>query len=510
MPIESEGHLEFLLKVRNFPEEVYSFDPSSRLYQFMWAILEDPGIGQLRKVQAVARLSESMGGTNFSDLDVFFGARAGIARMPDEQYSYDPFRQQLSVSQWDEIALKDASYRHRLAMFFQSILRGGTNEGIAMAAEAACGWPCTVLEVWRANSTLGLSALGRLQAAKEFVIVPSTTSLTVSQERAIYQVVKRIQPANTLCTVDENGLGVHSLITVRRATSPSSYFEVRRYVAFRGAPAPLPQTRVWVKVDKEVEAPLFAHLRSQETEWDLNASITGSSSFTLAAVYPQRIGQLHSDVLIGDLTIVVDESGDPPSPGLRVQVGSEVMIVTKRDSGPGSSWTYTVSRGQDGTAAAGHVAGDQVSSNYIPMASTIGTQDKQWGPWREIVLEDSPDNFPSGKYPGAAERYDLQGNYVFAWTSQAQYVSWLTQQITALGGEVSQNAYRLPADLEAVPGWATRAEYALAPPLIEVRSTYYPGAIEVAAGLAGPTAQTPPAAFGGQGQTTDTGTSQNV
>jgi hypothetical protein len=277
-------HHTFLRKLRNFSDENYTFAPHQHITKLMAVLVEDAGVGQLHKIQTVARLAESLGGTQFSELDYFYGSFLKFSRLPDEMYGVDPFSDQLTAVQWRDVEKRDAQYRERISLFLQAILRGGTNEGLSMAAHAACGYPCTILELWRYNDSQGLATdPGRIPgSAKEMVVVPKIAQLSNSRRRAIYTTLNRLKPADTVVTVDERGLVTRRAISIRHVASPSEYFEVRRYVTGADLPPPPADTRYfWVKDGVEIEAPSFAHLQTQEARWQHNNAITHVDSFTI-------------------------------------------------------------------------------------------------------------------------------------------------------------------------------------------------------------------------------------
>ena len=76
-------------------------------------------------------------------------------------------------------------------------------------------------------------------------------------------------------------------------------------------------------------------------------------------------------------------------------------------------------------------------------------QSEQFGPWTDYERADSPDNFPGGKYGltparGPALNPD-RSPYVFAYPSQADYLAAKQSEVLALGGQVTDVRYRLPA-----------------------------------------------------------------
>ncbi len=135
-------------------------------------------------------------------------------------------------------------------------------------------------------------------APKEFVVVPKTKNLSASRKLAIYSTMNRVKPANTVVTVDENGLAVHKVIVLRHVASPSEYFEVRKWVTGVNVPEAPPENvrYFWIKNGVEVEAPSFAFLGSQECKIWLNKAVTETSAFILSqadkvyTVLPSAIG----------------------------------------------------------------------------------------------------------------------------------------------------------------------------------------------------------------------------
>lgn len=484
MPLPYFSERTLAEKITNFPKEVYSFEPTTHLYKLMHTLLQDSsaGIGTWLKYQSVARLSESLATTSFSDLDNFFGGMIHLERLLDEVYTYDPFADQLTQEQWDEIDGKDASYRSRIQLFLSSLLRGGTNEGLAMAASAACGLTCAIVEMWRVTSGAGLGlTLGRtpaLNAAKELVVLPMTDAanpFTLSQERAILHVVSRLKPVNTFVTVYEGALLPQTLVTIRWAMSSSVFYEVTKFVRAptgKAAVNRLPDS--WLDASRETQAPLHAYIRTQDTQWTLNGSVSQISSYRVDPSYPLQIGTLDTSTDASQTTIIVDEVLTPPTNSFKILIDNEVMWVTTRvPTTTANQYSYTVLRSQDGTVAAAHNAVG-VKTSYLAFGSSQSLDSQQFGPWREIEKADSPDNFPLGQNTGDPGRYDGSGNYIFAWASQAEFTQWFTQEITNIGGVVQGNQYQLPITFEPLPGLISMPSQSLANPQLIVRSRYFP------------------------------------
>ena len=402
------GARSFNTKLSNFAEETYTLGENTHLYKLMHVLLEDAGVGSLRKLQTLAQMTATIDGVRFSDLDLIFGEIFNFARFPEEMYHFDPWSQPLTTDEWDEVHRKDAQYRERIKMFMQSLMRGGTNEGIAMAAEAASGYPCQVLELWRASADLGLpGTAGRvpkpagaaLSNPKEFIIVPElsgTTAIPPARQRAILQVVNRLKPANTVASMNSTGLEFHSIVTIQEALSDSEYFEIRKYVTgVNVPPAPPGERFFWIKDGVEVEVPTYANLKTQEERWNLNKNVQGVATFKLAFE----------------------------------------------------------------------------ATEYEAVPQPIQNEQQSYGPWREVELADSPDNYPEGKYPSDPNKYSGT-RYVWAWSSQAHYLAWLDGVLANTGGERIETSYRLPQSLPVTAGTTTTPNAALAPPRISVSSPW--------------------------------------
>lgn len=278
-----------------------------------------------------------------------------------------------------------------------------------MAAEAACGFKCVILESWRYNENLGTNQYaGRFTntghtydpIAKEVLVVPQTSGETLdnSRRRSIYLALAKIKPANTVITVDELGLAVRTVINIRHAVSASEYFEIRRYVTGVNLPdPPLADRYFWAEDGVEQEAPTFAHLQTMEAQWQQNKAISSIE------------------------TVVIDP--------------------------------------------------DTLAESTL--SPRIDPVEREWGDWRAVELADSPDNYPDGKFSGDPSKRAPNGDYMYAWTSQDEYVDWLTEQIEAIGGEILEDRYRLPVEAEPVPTVASSPSDSLAADAISISTTYY-------------------------------------
>jgi hypothetical protein len=141
----------------NFSPAVFDLSPDSALLHFMQALLGDSGVGQLRKRQLMARLQEQITGTQFYDLDSFYGALFGAIRGPSGSLpvnpstglTVNPYADLASPDGWDDINAADAAFRERIIQLARAINLGGTVAGLRAQAEALSGVKCHIYETWR-------------------------------------------------------------------------------------------------------------------------------------------------------------------------------------------------------------------------------------------------------------------------------------------------------------------------------------------------------------------------
>lgn len=458
----------FLDKVRNFPVEVYRLDDeNTKVYQLMYALLE-VGIGTAKRLQEVAAtMQRSLANTRFSDLDMMYGSTFNLYRLDDEIYTYDPYSDALTSSEWSEVDAKDAAYRHRISLLLSAFQFGGSAQGIAMIAEAASGIKCDVFEAWRDD----LEGMASTTSTREFVIVPRAPRsseepdgrvITEEQEAAIVSLVNLFKPVNTICTVAEN-------------TDP---VEIAVPISYSSAVSEAVVTRTVVETEEQV--PRFVYTEYQD-EFCLNDDVSLVDIVEERVDYTYSIGTLGDGVAIGDATIAVTELNAPSSPVFYCKIDDEIVLVTDRvkDGLDANTYIYTVTREQNATVAAEHLEGAAVLVNFVSIVPESPATQVIWGPWTEVGLADSPDNYPNGKYPSRPDRYDKSKRYIFEFKSQADYLKWLLEQIKRVGGETrptgatteSITHYRVPLyTLEANPLLANNNDLlAACPPEIITR-----------------------------------------
>lgn len=136
-------------RLNNFDPELFDMSDTSHLTRLMRVLLGDSGTGALRKRYTVARLAATIQGSNFYDLDEFYGSLFSMTRKPEEVLPVNPMISVANPDQWDDIDTSDAYYRERIIRLAQSLPMAGTLEGLKMAAEAVSGVECDLIETWK-------------------------------------------------------------------------------------------------------------------------------------------------------------------------------------------------------------------------------------------------------------------------------------------------------------------------------------------------------------------------
>lgn len=438
--IEAIGDRPLDEKLANFDDDIYDLSPSTHLYRLMETLLGDPGLGGLKKVQVIAEIGEALSSTHFTDLDRHFGSVLGLRRHVTETYTYNPYSDDLSYEEWLEVIRKDASYRARIAMFLQALSRGGTPEGFAMLGEAVTGYPCAVIEAWRDTSGYAQTGL-----SKEVVIIPRTPggSLSAADYLELLRAVERIKPVNVICTVLPGWAGEitsFDAVTIRHADATSTFSTVVADVSGSVLPTAKGLTAYeqnsFPSYDWTGETSVMAFQVGTSLDWDIGrVAVQAIASVSTTTIYVEEL--------------VIEGRSVAPLPfGFEVKIDDEIMLVTKRIPEASGSYPnvyqYTVRRGQRGTVAATHTLGARCYVAFVPFPGARYLAPVVWGPWQQIPLADSPDNYPNGKDVGLAIRYSPDGTYLFPWNSQDEFADWFTRWVVAQGGEVSGTSYRLP------------------------------------------------------------------
>jgi hypothetical protein len=302
----------------------------------MSALIDAPGVGQLRRRYMMSRIQSVISGSNFYDLDGFYGAIFNLSRSYVETLPINPMLDSETPDEWDAIHSIDASYRERIVALAAAIPLAGTLPGIKQAAEALTGVECEVYEAWKSidggtglvGSTLtwanmettyplwenlegkqwgvlagNPSIAGYIGVASraEIVVRPLKrydTATTVGQneivqdELFVRRVLDVLRPASTVISVDTSGVLTSTPIPIASVQADSNYWEIVAKVTPNpiiksGVVDPYPLTASQVRAgeswtsSRTIGVPAFTY--SQGASWDYasEASMTQAYAFTV-------------------------------------------------------------------------------------------------------------------------------------------------------------------------------------------------------------------------------------
>lgn len=165
-----------------FPDEVYNKSVDSVLVKFLNALLGPSGAGWITKNYLDVRLMFEESGLELDQLEKFYGNPLRFGRLALETYDYETTGD-LQRSAWDEVKVKDESYRNRVIDFFHAARLGGTPDGITLAARSGLGYGVKVVENYKylfdqqSDSVIGIDNFGTTAGSyqfntEEFVIIP--------------------------------------------------------------------------------------------------------------------------------------------------------------------------------------------------------------------------------------------------------------------------------------------------------------------------------------------------
>lgn len=281
-------------KTRNFPDNVYDLNPSDLLTTLMGVLLGNAGTGQLGASQVAAKLTQQY--LQFSDLENTIGELLNAPRLTTEFYNspVNPFTDQLTPSQWNDVFIKDSNYRERLIALMTALLKGGTVQGIQATSEATAQTQTLVIENW--TSASGVASLNNWSngfGPQETILVynvPSGLSVTNVQRTAIFNSLKQVSPIGTVITQVSGNINNFVPVSYSPISDNSELFTLTRVVTANNinTPAyavnnqdPSIYTRYWLQDGKPITAPNFAFTTSQEILIDVTTNV---SNVTIAPV----------------------------------------------------------------------------------------------------------------------------------------------------------------------------------------------------------------------------------
>ena len=266
--------------------EEYNTSPDSHIYKFLSALCGDAGVGSVKKQLLLPKLQQQLQATYFTNLDRLYGDALTLPRLSDEIYTIDPQSMMLTAEEWADILAKDSAYRARCLTWMRALAAGPTPHGIALAAEAAVGVECDVLEQYRyldtikTNPEYNMTNIGQTNSRSEIIIIPREPSLTEQEKRRISKLVDKLRPANVLPTVYD-GDYVRLERPAIEVSATSERFYVQRLVTGR-ADVDWPSVDLtkgyWIEPGVQKEAPTFSFMNRQETVTYLSIIDANASS----------------------------------------------------------------------------------------------------------------------------------------------------------------------------------------------------------------------------------------
>lgn len=413
----------FRKKIRNFPDTLYRVnDPTSKIHRLLYALLEI-GVGQAKGMQDIALIAQnSLAATTGQELDQYF-EMFGIRRTPE-------FSKGITNP-----AVNDSKFRVAISKFLQAVSLGGTAEGIRLMAEASTSFKCHVIEPWR--------------NPEYWIDNPSETKprLLDSENKPIgNEVVIFVYPNLPLTDDEENILRarvienckiiapLHTSLTVKIEQTIESLEFLPAYVTSGSF--------------SFIEQPSEPELLSQEAEISFNNMVTNINTFQIDDEFATPFGYLSESINNTTTLIQVGEEETPLTINFYFKLvdgnNEEILFVKNRKflSDP-NIFTYEVERAQKQTTALSFNANSIALNNLVTIYPEIQNSETVFENWESIPLADSPDNYSTGKYPNDSNKYDINGNYLFEWNSQAAFEIWFKNYINSIGGEVKDRKYRL-------------------------------------------------------------------
>jgi hypothetical protein len=299
--------------------EHYDLSVDSHLYRFLLALAGDGGAGSLKKEMLLPKLQQKLDSTFFRDLDRLYGTPLGLPRMSAEIYEVDPHNEALTQDQWRDVKVKDALYRNRCLSWMRALMAGPTKKGLQLAAQAAIGVECDIVEHYQyidnqaSDDPISLTNFGTTNSRSEFVIIPRAPTVTQEERRRIVHLVDRLRPVNSLPTVSPTGDNIRIDRPCLEVDTTSESFYVTRTVTGRQDvdwPEPDPAQGFWIVAGEAREAPTTAFNDKQESITYVSiASIESSSKHTGSFNRQQRNLFAHlSEVLDPFLTFEPDSA----------------------------------------------------------------------------------------------------------------------------------------------------------------------------------------------------------
>jgi hypothetical protein len=291
----------------------------------------------------------------------------------------------------------------------------------------------------------------------EVVIKPHKSTLSPVEIRNLRGLLGRMLPADTIFTIDLNGLSVSTPIPISGAASDSCYYEVIKQVS----PSPLVS---------QLPDPEYLPIDLLPTEqWLLKkptAKLDSNGYPTGYAKHPPARGPF-SDLMNIVTSVFKLDSNDNPVPTRSRPTNKQEAPYAAFMQSAQYSYYYLVGGGKRSVV-------DSVTYGTLQSDGTVireinfqtYQENSSYGDWMTYDKADSPDNYPGGKFglhPAQKPAENPDGtNYVFPYASQAAFVAETMKRVQAQGGIAEENQYKLPIQKPKTSVYTYYPEYAVA------------------------------------------------
>lgn len=277
-------------------EDNYDLSNNSHLFRFLSALCGEAGAGSIKKAMMLPRLQQQLEATHFTDLDRLYGSPLGLPRFKEEIYTIDPRNEVMTQAAWQDVRIKDASYRARCLTWMRAVIEGPTPRGLALAGEAALGVECDIIERYlylenlASDRPVPTQNIGQTNSRNEFIVVPRTPELQESEKRRVMKLIDKLRPLNTISSTYSSDTPRLNRPVSEVSASTETFF-IDRYVT--GRPdidwPPVDSSQAyWIQRGIEVEVPYYAFMQKEESATYISIVNVTATSEQLGPFNPKQ------------------------------------------------------------------------------------------------------------------------------------------------------------------------------------------------------------------------------
>lgn len=343
--------------LQSFPEEIYNLADTSHIARLAEALCGDPGVGAARKTLMVKRLQTALPEVRFTDLDLVYNGIFDFPRLEREKYSYQ-ITDLLTAEQREEISLKDASYRRRIARFMKAFQYGASRMGMELIAESVFDCDCEVVSAIDYAISVGL-AQGDVSAQhigenedglideREFVIIVMTDDdLTDEQTYLCHKMLYRLMPVDSVVSVKTRKeifaiTGAQDLSVIdmdyKIVDVSSEYWAVKKMVTGRMDWDYAKYPHLWVEPGVAKEAPTQPLVYSQEEAFDITHMIKDVKASS------EHIGAYGHEQQLLYPELALDSASElTPASNVLASASAKRYIASYYGDDPTVDWSYPI------------------------------------------------------------------------------------------------------------------------------------------------------------------------